>query len=163
SLTLLLSPSLRQSVELFRKLLEGYQGVGRPVRALSRTATRLELANGGRVVCLPAREETIRAFSGVSVLIIDEAARVHDDLYRSVRPMLAVSRGRLVCLSTPFGRRGFFWREWESGDPLWQRERITWKECPRITPEFVAQEERSLGEQWIRQEYECSFEALEGL
>src|SRR5438067_3979969 len=150
SLTLLLSPSLRQSLELFRKVLDGYQALGRPLRATSRTGTRLELANGARVVCLPGREETIRAFSGVNLLVIDEAARVRDDLYRSVRPMLAVSRGRLVCHSTPFGRRGFFWREWDGGDPGWRRVRITWQECPRITPAFIAAEERSLGERWVR-------------
>ena len=40
------------------------------------------------------------AVAGVTLLVIDEAARVRDDLYRSVRPMLAVSEGRLVSLST---------------------------------------------------------------
>src|SRR5207244_2261749 len=128
--------------------------------------TRLELANGSRVLCLPAREETVRSFSGVALLVIDEAARVADDLYRSVRPMLAVSGGRLICLSTPFGRRGFFWREWarerSAGDP-WQRFRVTWRECPRIAPVFIEEERHSLGEAWVRQEYECSFEALTGL
>lgn len=162
SLTLVLSPSLRQSSELFRKIIDCYNALGRPLRAAA-SATRLELANQARVVCLPGKEETIRSFSGVRLLIIDEAARVSDDLYRSVRPMLAVSQGRLVCLSTPFGKRGFFWREWsaESGD--WHRVRITWRDCPRITPAFLAEERRSLGDHWVRQEYECSFEALSGL
>lgn len=163
SLTLLVSPSLRQSTELFRKVLDGYQAIGRPVRAKAATQTRLELHNGSRVVCLPGREDTIRSFGGVALLAIDEAARVPDDLYRAVRPMLAVSRGRLVCLSTPFGRRGFFHREWEHGGGDWQRIRIPWNQCPRITPEFIEQERRSLGDSWVRQEYECSFEAMEGL
>ena len=169
SLTLMLSPTLRQSGELFRKmraLLAALPGVPRPRRA---TETQLELAHGSRVVSLPGKEATVRAFSGVALLIIDEAARVADDLYRSVRPMLAVSQGRLVCLSTPFGKRGFFWREWEGhGDETlppadWHRVRIPWRDCPRITPAFIEDERRSLGEAWVRQEYECSFEALEGL
>src|SRR5581483_11009078 len=33
SLTLMLSPSLRQSTELFRKMLDAYGALGRPVRA----------------------------------------------------------------------------------------------------------------------------------
>jgi hypothetical protein len=74
----------------------------------------MELANGSRVVCLPGREESIRSFSSVALLIIDEAACVPDDLYRSVRPMLAVSQGRLVCLSTPLGKRGYSFNEWSS-------------------------------------------------
>jgi hypothetical protein len=161
-LVLLLSPSQRQSAEIFRKVLEAYQALRGPVAARHQTQLQLELANGARVVCLPGREDTIRSYGGVSLLVIDEAARVPDDLYRSVRPMLAVSQGRLVCLSTPFGRRGFFYEEWHGTGP-WQRVRITWRDCPRITADFLAEETRAMGESWVRQEYECSFEALEGL
>src|SRR5207237_9379211 len=96
SLALLVAPSERQSHELFRKVLAGYHALGQPLEALKANQSELELANGARVVALPGREETIRSFSGVKLLILDEAARVPDVLYRSVRPMLAVSRGRLV-------------------------------------------------------------------
>ena len=34
---------------------------------------------------------------------------------------------------------------------------------PRIAAEFLEQERRALGESWFKQEYQCSFEALEGL
>jgi hypothetical protein len=163
SLTLLLSPSLRQSSELFRKVLDTYDALGRPGLCRAQTQTRLELASGSRIVCLPGREETIRSFSSVNLLVIDEAARAPDDLYGAVRPMLAVSQGRLVCLSTPFGQRGFFFREWEDTAADWQRIRITWHDCPRIAAEHIEAEVRSMGESWVRQEYECSFEALEGL
>ncbi len=162
ALVLLVSPSLRQSAEIFRKVLDGYHALGRPVPAVCRTQLRLELANGSRVLCLPGREDTIRSFGGVNLLVIDEAARVADDLYRSVRPMLAVSQGRLVALSTPFGQRGWFYQEWSGGGP-WKRVRVTWRDCPRITPEFIAEETRALGPAWVAQEYETLFTALEGL
>src|SRR5258707_359892 len=61
SLTLLLSPSLRQSAELFRKVLDSFTALGGPSRA-RHSQTRLELANGSRVVSLPGREETVRGF-----------------------------------------------------------------------------------------------------
>jgi hypothetical protein len=163
SLTLLLSPSLRQSVELFRKVLEGYRAVGRPLAAVGDSQTRLELTNKSRVLSLPGKEGTIRSFGGVNLLVIDEAARVPDDLYRSVRPMLAVSRGRLICLSTPYGRRGFFWRAWDQGGDSWQRVCVPWQQCPRITADFIAEERRSMGDSWVDQEYNCSFASLEGL
>src|SRR5207249_2922857 len=83
------------------------RALGRPLRAVRNKLGDLELGNGSRFVALPGRDETIRSFSGVALLIIDEAARVADDFYRSMRLMLAVSRGRLVALSTPFGRRGW--------------------------------------------------------
>src|SRR5262249_14352740 len=101
-------------------------------------------------------------FGGVNLLVLDEAARIRDELYRSVRPMLAVSQGRLVALSTPFGRRGWFYHEW-SGDGPWRRFRISWHDCPRITPEFIEEERRALGDLWVAQEYETTFSSLEGL
>jgi hypothetical protein len=153
---LLLSPTLRQSGELFRKILDLFNALGRPVGVASESALKLELTNGSRVVSLPGTEGTVRGFSGVAMLIIDEAARVADPLYYSVRPMLAVSRGRLVALSTPFGKRGWFHDAWHSGE-AWERVRITADQCPRITPEFLAEERRALGERWFKQEYQCDF------
>jgi hypothetical protein len=138
SLVLLLSPTQRQSAELFRKVRDAYDALGRPVRAVSDSpsASRLELANGSRVLGLPGDEATVRGFSRAALLLIDEAAKVPDGLYRAVRPMLAVSRGRIVCLSTPFGPRGFFYREWHA-DNVWRRFRVTWRDCPRIAPDFI--------------------------
>jgi Terminase large subunit, T4likevirus-type, N-terminal/Terminase RNaseH-like domain len=161
-LVLLLSPSQRQSCEIFRKVLDAYKALGRPVPATYRTQLRLELVNGSRIVCLPGREETVRSFGGVNLLVLDEAARIRDDLYRSVRPMLAVSQGRLIALSTPFGQRGWFYDEWQSTG-LFHKVRITWHDCPRITSAFIAGEVHSMGDQWVRQEYECEFTALAGL
>src|SRR5262245_11207355 len=162
ALVLLLSPSLRQSAELFRQVLAADNALGRPLRSLYRSQLRLELANGSRVLCLPGREDTIRGFAGVGLLIFDEAARIRDDLYRSVRPMLAVSQGRLIALSTPFGQRGWLYQEWVGSGP-WKRVQVTWRQCPRISPAFIAEETRALGEAWVRQDYETLFTALEGL
>ena len=154
---LLLSPSLRQSGELYRKVVDLFGALGRPMGVTAESALRLELANGSRVVSLPGDEKNIRGFSGVALLVIDEAARVEDALYCSVRPMLAVSQGRLAALSTPFGKRGWFHDEWHgAGD--WQRVKITAEQCPRISPQFLAEERRALGERWYRQEYLCGFE-----
>ncbi len=159
ALVLLLSPALRQSAELLLKALELYKAIGRPVATIRPrdNALKIELANGSRIISLPGNEATIRGYSGAALLVIDEASRVPDDLYRSVRPMLAVSRGRLVCLSTPFGKRGWFFEEWQ-GENRWERVRITADECPRISKEFLEEEQRALGERWYRQEYFCSFE-----
>lgn len=61
--------------------------------------------NGVRVVGLLGKESTIRSLSAVRLVLVDEASRVEDELYRAVRPMLAVSDGTLWLLSTPFGNR----------------------------------------------------------
>jgi hypothetical protein len=153
---LLLSPSQRQSGELFRKVVDLFGALGRPMGVSAESALRLELSNGSRVVSLPGDEKNIRGFSGVALLVIDEAARVEDALYCSVRPMLAVSQGRLVALSTPFGKRGWFHDEWH-GEGDWQRVQITAEQCPRISPQFLAEERQAIGQRWYQQEYQTLF------
>ena len=157
ALVLLLSPSLRQSQELFRKVLDAYRALGKPAPAEAESALRLELRNGSRIISLPGKDATVRGYSGVRLLIIDEASRVLDDLYRSVRPMLAVSGGRLVALSTPFGKRGWWFKEYTEGGVGWERVAVTADDCPRIPQEFLEEERVSLGPWFFQQEYMCVF------
>jgi hypothetical protein len=159
SLVLLLSPSLRQSGELFKKLTGFYADLGKPLAATQESATTLALENGSRVVSLPGSPDTIRGFSGVRLLVIDEAAMTSDDLFVAASPMLAVSRGRLVALSTPMGQRGWFHDQWEDPTATWERVKVTAHDCPRVDPAFLVEQRLLLGERWFRQEYECSFEA----
>jgi hypothetical protein len=158
ALVLLLSPSLRQSSELFKKLRNIYNEIESPSSAqiIEESATRIEFNNGSRVVCLPGSEQTVRGFSAVSLLIIDEASRCEDVLYQSVRPMLAVSNGRVILLSTPFGRRGFFHSEWTDGQD-WRKVKITADQCPRIDKSWLERERQMIGDWWFRQEYLCEF------
>ena len=158
SLTLLLSPSLRQSSELYKKLAGYYHDLGRPVPLAQETQLTLTLENRSRVVSLPGQEATVRGFSGVDLLIVDEAARVPDELYLSVRPMLATSAGRLVALSTPYGKRGWFFREWTTEGSDWEKVSGRADQCSRIPMKFLEEERRALGLRWYRQEYLCCFE-----
>jgi hypothetical protein len=157
SLVLLISPSLRQSGELFRKVTNLLSRLEVHPRLTEAKKLSLCFEGGSRVVSLPSSEATIRGFSGASLIVEDEAARVPDELYRACRPMLATSGGRLVLMSTPFGRRGHFYEEWANGGPLWERVQITARECPRISPEFLEEERRSLGDLFFRSEYLCEF------
>lgn len=157
ALVLLLSPSLRQSSELFKKCLTIYRGAGRPAPAEAETALALTLESGSRIVSLPGKEGTVRGFSGVALLVIDEASRVPDDLYTACRPMLAVSGGRLIALSTPNGKRGWWHAAWETGGASWRRVKVTADQCPRISPQFLEEERLALGAYMFGQEYYCEF------
>ena len=160
SLILCLAPALRQSQELFGKVAGFYRDLGRPVAPQGERKLSLELENGSRIITLPGSEKTIRGFSGAALLLVDEAARVADELYFAIRPMLAVSGGSLMMLTTPYGKRGIFYEEWTSGHG-WDRYEVPASECPRIPPEFL-EEERATLPSWVyRQEYECSFEETE--
>jgi len=117
----------------------------------------LAFPNQSRIVGLPGNEPTARGFSKVSLLLVDEASRVSDDLYKAIRPTLAVSAGALWLMSTPFGSRGFFWEAWQRGGPEWERVRVPAYECPRIQRAFLEEERATMGERWFRQEYLCEF------
>ena len=156
SLCLLVSPSLRQSQELFRKALGAYRTLGRPVPPEAENQLSLHLENGSRIESLPGKESTVRGFSGVRLIVVDEAARVPDELYVSLRPMLATSAGRLLALSTPFGSRGWWFDAWRSGNS-WERYEVPASEVPRISPEFLEEERATLGSWFFAQEYECRF------
>lgn len=155
SLTLLLAPSLRQSSELFRKV-RSFIKASCVLGVTKDTVLSCEFANGSRIVALPGSEGTVRGFSAVDLLIVDEAAFVADSLYRSVRPMLAVSQGQMICLTTPCGKRGFFYEEWVRETSRARKFSIPWTECPRIPKEFVEDERKALGP-FFEQEYECQF------
>ena len=157
ALVVIVSPTLRQTAELVLKV-RGF--VERVVKLKGRGRLLLELPNGARVLGLPGNECHVRGFSAPSLVVIDEAARVGDVLYKALRPMLARG-GDLALLSTPFGERGFFWKEWARGGDLWTRVSVKATECSRIPLSFLDEERRVQGEDWFRQEYLCEFVGME--
>src|SRR5215208_1496350 len=170
SLVLCLAPALRQSQELFGKVADFYRDLGRPVAPQGERKLSLELENGSRIITLPGSEKTIRGFSGAALLLVDEASRVDDALYFAIRPMLAVSGGALVMLTTPYGKRGVFYEEWlseagaeagSSAGGAWEKFEVPASQCPRISETFLMEEEESLPPFIFRQEYKCSFEETE--
>jgi hypothetical protein len=157
SLILLVSPSLRQSAELFKKVSDFLALL--PVRpALTEdNKLSLQMTNGSRIVSLPAKESNVRGFSGPSLIIEDESARVMDDLFFALKPMLSVSNGQHILMSTPWGKRGHFYEAWENGGDSWEKIKITAQDCPRISPEFLAEEKHTMPSNWFASEYEGVF------
>lgn len=176
TLVLMLGPSQRQAVELFRKSMEFHMDLGQPVRTVNESVMSCEFENGSRIVSLPGKEATIRGYSSVGMLVADEGARIADQLYFSIRPMLAVTKavkgsgGRLIGLSSPFGRIGWFHDAWNGGcfpqedalnagvgecslckfeeELVWYQERKLCKFCLRS--ESLWEEQRQLDDGWKR-------------
>lgn len=153
---LLVSRTQRQAGELFRSMLALYRALGRPVLPSQETQLQLELENHSRIIALPADPDTIRGYSGISLLELDEAAFMSDDTYEAVKPSLAVSNGVLVCSSTPFGRRGFFHQAWVS-DEAWERYEVPAGRVARISAEFLAEQRRNMAPSVFESEYQCQF------
>jgi hypothetical protein len=158
SLTLVVSPSARQTGEFIRKAAGFLRKLRIKPKGDGDNEISLAFPNHSRIVGLPGSEATVRGFSAVSLLLVDEAARVSDELYLAIRPMLAVSEGALWLMSTPFGKRGFFYEAWAKGGPDWTRIRAAATDCPRISRKFLEEERATMGERWFRQEYLCEFE-----
>ncbi len=160
ALVLCLAPSERQSKELFSKITNFYHKLHAAPPPASDRKLGAVFANGSRIEALPGSERTIRGFSGVDLLVVDEASRVEDGLVYAVKPMLAVSGGRLLMLSTPYGKRGVFHQEWTEGTE-WERFEVPASECPRIPAAFLESERRSMPSWWFDQEFGCKFSETE--
>lgn len=156
ALVLIIAPSERQSLETFRKVAEFYNRLGHSVPADSERKLGMELLNGSRIEGLPGSEKTIRGFSAPRRVIVDEASRVEDLTFTAVLPMLATGGGAMDLLSTPCGKRGFFY-EAATGASNWRRWTVPATEVPRITPQFLEEQRRLMGERFFRQEFMCEF------
>jgi hypothetical protein len=155
-LVLLVSPSLRQSRELFAKVI-GFLKNLEPVEQLEEdNKSSCTLANGARIVSLPSDPDTVRGFSAPKLIIKDEAAYISDAMQAAIDPMLAVSEGRLIEMSSPNGKRGHFYENWQHGEGV-ERIKLIGRECPRITAEFLEHQRKKIGPLLFSQEFEGAF------
>jgi hypothetical protein len=160
SLVVLVAPAQRQSAEMLRTIRGMHSNVEGLPELRGDSVLRIEMANGSRVLALPGdgAGKTIRGLANARLVVVDEAARVDDDLFGAVRPMLATNaRGAMILLSTPAGKRGTFYDLWHANDPSWTRVRVPASMCPRISQAFLDEERRELGEARYSEEYELAF------
>jgi hypothetical protein len=162
ALVVIISRTREQARELFGMVRGFHLKLGN--RYLEQTSRyRHTLENGSRIVCLPCKEDSIRGYSHVTTLILDEAARIPEDVYKGAQPMLSASSGRLILLSTPYGKRGFFYNAWVHGGPRWKRVEISADRIAHLDRQELEDYRAEHGESWYRQEFYCSFESVEGL
>src|SRR4029077_5745094 len=148
--------SLRQSKELFAKTA-GFLKRLEPVEELEEdNKSSCTLANGARVVSLPGDPDTLRGYSAPKLIIKDEAAYISEAMQAALDPMLAVSKGRLIEMSSPNGKRGHFYENWQGGIDV-ERIKIIGRECPRIGAEFLEKMRQKLGPMLFSQEFEGEF------
>jgi hypothetical protein len=162
SLILILAPSLRQAGEFFEKVSTGYSellGGGLGIEAESDRKLGIKLTNGSRIEALPGTQKSTRGFSKPSLIIIDEAAQIDDALYTGVMPMLTRAKegGRLLMLSTPYGKRGIFWRLWEERT-IFERLRVPYTDVDWVSASIIEEARETLLDWEFKQEYLCTFE-----
>jgi Terminase large subunit, T4likevirus-type, N-terminal len=154
SLTLICSAGQRQAQEVLGRATAMYRRIGKPVVAISENVSSLTLENESRLISLPSNASTVRGYTP-DFIIIDEAAQCPDSLYQALRPMQIVAGANMWLLSTPFGKRGFFYEQWTEAGDRWRRVKITALECPRIDREWLEAERRT--SLWFAAEYMAEF------
>lgn len=155
-LVVVVSPSQRQSTELFRGVVDLIRKA-KLETITAESSMRCELGNGSRVVALPGSSQTIRGLSGARAIIVDESAFVPDELYAAVMPMAATSDGRLILASSPAGTLGYFAKQWRDGGDVWERLRVRADQCSRISPEFLERQKLMLTDMQYRAEFLAEF------
>jgi len=164
SLILILSASLRQSAELFKKIVDMYYRLKAPPKRTDDSQSVMTLANDSRIICLPGTESTVRGYSAPQLVILDEAAQCPDPLYHAVRPMLLTSGGKLVLSSSAFAKVGFFWEIWRDrvNLPEWEFNEVKVDECPRVDRRKLEEDFRAMGGPIFDREYNNVFMAVQG-
>ena len=122
-----------------------------------------ELPNGSRVIALPGKSSGAIVGYSAKMLIIDEACWFPDSVYEDIPPMLAATRGSILCLSYGGFINGSWWDKAWHQEPQWERIRETVHSAGgRISEEFLLGERQRLSPQGYKRNYECGFVAEEG-
>lgn len=159
SATLIIAEGERQSKNLLKTIRARYSMLRIGERPIYESRTELQLPSGSFITALPGTSGASRSFAGVSLLILDEAARIPVEAIDAASPTQSTAvNPRLIALSTPFGRRGSFWEWWDSGGDEWTKFSARWDECSWISPEFIEHERARMSAAQFRQEYEGAFE-----
>lgn len=156
TLVLIVSPSLRQSMIMFDRILDLiYSNPWLPKSIVRKTRTLIHLDNGGRIVALPCSANLLRGYTA-NLIIADEAAFMPEEVITQVMfPMLSTTQGTAIFLSTPWGRDHFFYRAFMN--PNYSVHHVKSSECPLITADFLEEQKRNLTAEAYRMEYEAEF------
>lgn len=185
-LNLITCPAKHQSEELVKKIDQFILHDPYIPKLTHDGVFEKEFVNHSRIVALPGSEQSVRSYSAPKTIIIDEAARVEDATIFAMRPMMTGAGTELIMLSTPFGKRGYFWRQWDKGkhwkkilvrvpwdlkdgqlvpampeadyhNMMWEKHQVLAYYSPRHVKEELEEELENIGELWFRQEYLCEF------
>src|SRR3990167_3687192 len=112
----------------------------------------INLKNGSRIYSLPTGLSGygIRGYT-VDLLIADEANFIFEAVWSAVTPMLAATKGKIILLSTPFGKMGYFSSCFK--DPNFKSFHISSEDCPHIDKEFLEREKARMTKAQYAQEY----------
>jgi hypothetical protein len=158
-LILVVAATERQAYLLFEKVLNYLMEYHKKYIKIGKdrpTKHKISLKNGSTIHCLPTGTDgySIRGYT-VDMLIADEAAFIDEAVWTAITPMLATTHGKIILLSTPHGREGYYYNSFS--DPAFKTWHIRSEDCPRIDKNFLAREKATMTKIAYFQEYEAEF------
>ena len=190
-LAVILSKSQADTSNIAKRLRRTIDGLSDYIELKTNSVLDIELKSGGRILFRNSSPNGVRGLESVSAILYDEASFVDgiDEIYTASVPSTTMvgDKARLIILSTPNGKQGFYWdklagnnddRNLEkvceqvrdgSINPLqywideagWGKFIIHWKAHPihGKNPNYLQDIQRKyqLSEAKVRQEYDLSF------
>ena len=160
-LILILAPTLRQSNEMILKVKNFFEDQGfnqehLKIKSLSIHVTHTD----SRIIALPGNNpDSIRGFSAPNMVVVDEAAFAKDKLFFTLMPMLAMSNGQLLCISSAGITKGFFYDTHQKKPKSWSFYNVPATACPRMSSKYLAEQRGLMGDWWFNAEYMAVFQA----
>jgi len=150
----MLAKCLAYAQEKYGKFIK--KGKDRP------TMHKLNFKNGTGILSYAAGEtgEGLRGYT-IKKLMIDEGARMREEFFIAVMPMISVIKGSMDIASTPAGKRHkdgtekFFYKC--SLDDKYKKFYVSAEDCPRHSKEFLQLQKESLSKLAYAQEYLAIF------
>jgi len=163
TLTLIVAPSLRQSMILADKLQDFLTSIPQDKRKLvidKMQRTVIRFRNASRIVALPNSPQLLRGYTANQV-IADEAGFFREDelvFYNVLMPMLSTTDGTLIVSSTPWSTDSVFYKM--CMNPEYSQHVVTWEDVVKaglVKREFIEEMRLSIPEERFQREFESKF------
>jgi len=154
-LVMVISKTDKQAHLLFSKILYNInlknrgdikKGKDRPTKHV------INLKNGSVIHSLPVGDTGFGIMGyTIDLLIADEAAFIPEEVWNSIIPALAITRGEIWLLSTPFLKQGYYYNCFQNKN--FTSFHTTSEECPRKDQEFLDEQKATLTKSQYAQMY----------
>jgi len=154
--TLIISPSLRQSMIMFDKILTFTHSNPLLRKSITRkTRTIIQLTNASTIIALPCSEHLLRGYTA-NLAICDEASFIPETIITEiVYPMLSTTNGTAIFLSTPWDKNHFFYKAFLN--PQYSTHKVRSAENPLIPQAFLAEMQQNMTTEAYKREYLAEF------
>jgi len=154
--TLIVSPSMRQSMIMFDKILSFINANPYLKRSITRkTRTIIQLSTQSQIIALPCSEHLLRGYTA-NLAICDEASFIPETIITEIiYPMISTTKGTTILLSTPWDKNHFFYKAFLN--PSYSTHKIPSAQNPLIPPEFLAEMQQTMTQDAYKREYEAEF------